>query len=129
MDQKIKYTPNTINAVASAINGDDDALAWLEKFRFTEWALFVKYLTDDDDSAYEELANGEHKEFAAFADALQHDGDALNFLLANKFTILAAVANSALYDEEAYQWLVANELPHYAKLADTLKRVLHPRSK
>jgi hypothetical protein len=128
MDQKVNYTPNTINAVASAIHGDDGALAWLEKFKFKEWVLFVKYLADDDDSAYEELANGEHKEFAAFADAIQRDGDALNFLLANKFTILAAVANSALHDEEAYQWLIANELPHYAALADALRQFLRPPS-
>jgi hypothetical protein len=124
------YSSAPIAALINALDEDGDAFVWLIENKFPELALFAKYMRDEEGEDYDKLLNSDHRELAAFIDALHYgDSGAVNFLLSKKFNALAAVVNSVQGDREAYEWLLANQLPHYAKLADTLRNILRPPSR
>ena len=126
MESKNKYSANTILALTAAINGNEEAYAWLKKNEFPELALFVDHILYDVEGSFSELAKGPHNEIAAFADALLKNRSALEFLIAQNFTALAATANSALGDEEAIRWLESNDMEHYVELGMAIQHMMQP---
>ena len=69
----LPYSDNTIMALINSISGDDAAMNWLEKNNFPELSNLSMSLLYDDNASYNSLLNSDHKELAAFTDALCRD--------------------------------------------------------
>lgn len=117
------YTPEAINNLAKAIDGDEDAYTWLNDNHLKELAAFHDVFIHQNESAILWLKKHEYHYLINFYYVLNKNTAAQKLLLAHPDKEWALAAAASNNERGALNTLIKNDLKHFGYLALMLNKV------